>query len=322
MTSLVNEPIRTVKAITATKRQPKRATKATRLAGEEANLDLAYLADDDFDEALFPEGETDDAPSIDDCPEWISDDDDDLVMNDDEQDELIGAPEWTRWVWVVFNNDDGILDYKVTLPGSSNAEIANTRRIQQQTWEEMAGNIMRRQAAALRCTTPLEALLKLVPSTKLEIELYPGQASRPEATTMLFGTPFGLVPLDFFAQGRSDDLYLRLIQLRQSVLKDGAGKLTKGGQLPASEIREVFPEASKEDKDALRKHTVMLIAALSNPAVVARHRALWPYTTAVELKHDLVGIRRNRGSDPVAWLILTGAFDQHSHPMSITRPDV
>ncbi len=287
---------------------------AIRSAAAAADRAIAASVEDDQHETVdYPE--VDDAPPIDDLPEWPVEDEDSPVGDDDEQDLPDMAAGWSSWVRLsIFRDAEGFRSH-VELPPARDPELEYSFEYQRKAWLELGDILIRTQSAALTCTNPLDAVQALLPYKVQDLERSKGQGSRDRR--VVISTPFGLAPLWFFAQGRPDTLYRDIRQLAQHLHTTGGTRLTE------TQISATLPNPAIKPNSIQRSHGPSLWAALANPHVVARHRALWPMTTPDLLLDDLgvVNIRQGR-SEVVATLAILGGLetDDTISYQSVGRP--
>lgn len=250
------------------------------------------------------EGVLDDAPLIDDLPEWVPDDENDVVLGDDERDPLPPSPSWMPWVRLSIYWSDGQLHYRVHIPPSEDPDIEFSLGILADGWAAIAQTLIRVHERALAAPSALEAVKLLSPYPMKDLERSVGQGSRDKR--VVINTPFGLTPLWLFAQGRADALFSDLQLVGQMLLTEKPDKLTK------QMISRIIRRPSVQPDTIRRAHGQALLAVIRHPEVVSRHRALWPLTTPEALLDDL-GVEGATGrSVPVGTLALVGAFDSQA----------
>jgi len=257
----------------------------------------------------------DDSPTPDELPEWYPDDEDDTLLGDDES-ALVAPPvsSWMPWVRLSVYVADGRLSYRVHIPASDNPDIERSLRHLSDGWTATAKTLIATHPEALLCMTPLDALRAMSPDPMSKLERSAGQGSRDRR--VLIATPFGLAPLWFFAQGRSDDLFNDLIRLEQTLQTGEADKLT------ATVISDVLRRPSVQPDSIRRAHGEALLAVAGQPGIVARYCNLWPMTTPQEFLDDLGVCSKVGRSVPVATLALIGALSppQQLSAKTVSRP--
>ena len=282
-------------------------------------------------------------------PEGISVDEDTAVLRD-EPDPTTFPANWARWIWLTITEDaDGRLGYQTDLPPSDSPEATRAMLRRQKAWEVTAEGLLNYLGDALRCRTPVEALLKL-PVVEVEddgvwmggsagLEHSKGQGSRDRLEPV--NTPFGVVPLWFFTaaplpnqkplatgkrpykwnlnQERPYHLLLDLKLLGDGLIA-GEVEVAKGAvNLSNKAIEDYFARIEHDPviwPDSIRSvHGKALLEVARQRRVVAKHRGKWAATDRDSLLDDL-GIPRplKRGvgarSKAVATLALAGAFDE------------
>jgi len=248
--------------------------------------------------------EVDDAPDTENVPTDYHDDEDEGVY---EEDRDLRAPvsSWTPWVRLSIFVRDGQLGYTTSVPATDGLATEVSLHHLGQGWATTAQTLIGAQGNALRCATPLAALHALGPYAMEDLERSAGQGSRDRRVVV--DTPFGLAPLWFFAQGRSDGLFQDLETLGRAVMARQPTRLT-----PAV-IEEIIHNPSIKADSIRRVHAKALLALAHQPEVLARHRSLWPLTTIDALFDDLgveaTGKAHLGRSGDVAVLALVGAFD-------------
>lgn len=252
--------------------------------------------------------ELDDAPTADDLPEWEPEDEDDVVQPDDVRPwELPGGTSeaWTRMS--IFESRDGFLDYEVLLRWSGDPDIDRSLAEIWSKWNRLGQNLVRMQPKALRTRTLYDALHALEPHAMADIETSEGQGSRDR--TDLIETPFGVVPLWFFGLGRlvrtSRSLLVDLENVAAVAKREGWTRITEGM------VSKALPRIDTPAGTISRRHGATVLAVLSHPDTVAKHRSSWPMTTLEALSADLGEVARvGVNSQAVLALALVGAFGE------------
>ena len=244
----------------------------------------------------------DDAPTPDEMPEWVTDDEDDVVLGDDEAGLSAPPASWMPWVRLSIYLTGGHLTFRVHMPATDDRDIEQSLAHLTDSWTETARTLIATHSQALLSTTAASALRVMSPYPMKDLERSVGQGSRDKR--VVIATPFGLAPLWFFAQGRKDDLFDDLTNLGKALLVDKPSKLT------ASTISDIIRHPSVQPDSIRRAHGEALLAVVHQPGVVAHHRNLWPLSTPQELLNDLGVTSKVGRSIPVATLALVGAFDK------------
>jgi hypothetical protein len=274
------------------------ATTRFAIATAERHLDVDAETPWELDPPEF-----DDAPRDEDVPPDYHDDEDDGLY-DDGRDLRAPTSSWIPWVRLSIFWRDGRLDYRTELPDTDSPGVGRSQFYLRRNWTTTAQTLISTQEEALRRTTPLAALHALGPYAMKDLEQSDGQGTRDRR--VVIRTPFGLAPLWFFAQGRSDGLFNDLERIGRAVMKSRPKSLSK------EMITETVRHPSLLPDTIIRVRGKTLIALSQHPDVLAKHRSLWPLTTPRDLLDDL-GLesdesRLGRAGD-VAVLALAGAFD-------------
>jgi hypothetical protein len=136
---------------------------------------------------------------------------------------------------------------------------------------------------------------------QVAIEQSGGQLSRD--VNVVVSTPFGLTPIWFLFQGRTDSLYSDLLTLGKALLTQRPEKITEKMISGTLKYPAIKPDSIR------RSHGDTLLAIVHHPDVIDRHRNLWPLTTLKALREDLENASGLAcSSQPVATLALVGAF--------------
>jgi len=243
----------------------------------------------------------DDAPTVDQMPEWILDNTDDTILGDDADDVKSGPASYMPWVRLSIYASGGNIAFQVHVPVTDDPGIQQSLKHLRDGWAKTAQALIATHPRALLSHTPLEALRVMGSYPMKELERSAGQGSRDKR--VVIATPFGLAPLWFFAQGRKDNLFDDLVEVGAALLAERPDRLT------ASTISQIIRRPSVQPDSIRRAHGEALLAVVHQPDVVARHRSLWPLTTPQDLLDDLGVTSKVGRSAPVATLCLVGAFD-------------
>lgn len=302
-------PERSQKTTKRKSRGRRQFTSATRFAasGAEQFLDAQSSLIWDADPSEF-----DDAPRDDEVPDGYHDDEDPGLFDEDEGGPTAPRSSWVPWVRLAIFEQHGSLRFVTSLPVANRTRTESSLSHLENAWKETAQVLIEKQSVALRCRTPLDAMRALERTPMETLERSAGQGSRDRRVVL--STPFGLVPLWFFAQGRADNLFQDLEQIGRAAIATGAQTVSP------KMIKTLIPNPTLNPESIRRAHGMTLVAVGRQPEIVARHRALWPLTTTGELLDDLGVVDGVGRSAAVAFLALVGAFDPPSLLLSAAVP--